>query len=256
MTGEHMTEQSRTIVVTGAASGIGARISLRLARPGDQLFIHTRANSDGLERIAETLRDQGCTVETGLWDLAETGAGRRLVEAVQAAFGGIDVMVQNAGYANRSPLGEATDAEFEAAHGAIARAFFEMSGASMDALKASPMGRVIAIGAFGPHVWRTNAPVFPATAAAKASLEATAKALALQLAPDGVTVNVVAPGFIEKEPGTHMALTPESIAQSHAVIPMGRHGTMEEVAAVVEFLASKDAGYVTGQVIHVNGGLV
>ena len=94
------------------------------------------------------------------------------------------------------------------------------------------------------------------TSAAKASMETMAKALALDLAPEGITVNVVSPGFIEKDPGAHYAVPPETATALNQQIPMGRKGSQDEVAAVIEFIASEAASYVTGQVIHVNGGLV
>lgn len=246
----------RIILITGAASGIGAAAARKLAQSGDRILLHTRANLEGLNRVAEQLRSQGATVETVLQDLAEPGAGRSLIETCVERFKGLHILVANAGYADKAPLGEAGTEKFEQAQNAISRSFFEMAETALPLLEASTMGRVVAVGAFGPHVWRTDLPAFPATAAAKASLEATARALALRLAPSGATVNVVAPGFIEKDPGTHSAMTPEGVAALSARIPMGRRGTADEVAAVIGFLASSEASYVTGQVIHVNGGLI
>ena len=97
---------------------------------------------------------------------------------------------------------------------------------------------------------------FAATAAAKGALEITAKALALKLAPDSVTVNIVAPGFIKKDPTAHLAIEPKALADVCSQIPMGRVGEAHEVASVVRFCASDESSYLTGQVIHVNGGLV
>lgn len=247
---------ARTVLVTGAASGIGAATARRLARPGDRMLLHTRSNAAGLERIAEEVRALGAEAETILTDLSTDGAGRHLIEACKERFGGLDVLVANAGYADKAVIGTAGTERFEQAHDAIARSFFEMAEAAIPLLEASPAGRVIAVGAFGPHVWRTDLPAFAATAAAKASLEATARALALRLAPGGATANVVAPGFIEKDPGAHAAVDPKAAAEMAARIPMGRRGRQDEVAAVICFLASADASYVTGQIIHVNGGLI
>jgi NAD(P)-dependent dehydrogenase (short-subunit alcohol dehydrogenase family) len=98
-------------------------------------------------------------------------------------------------------------------------------------------------------------PIFPASAAAKAGLEALVRALAIELAPD-VTVNAVVPGFIRKDTGAHAALDPETAARRTAAIPLRRLGLPDEIAAAVAFLASEEAGYITGQCLHVDGGLV
>ena len=97
---------------------------------------------------------------------------------------------------------------------------------------------------------------FAATAAAKGALEIIAKSLALKLAPYSVTVNIIAPGFIRKDPNAHLAIDPESLQNVCNQIPMGRIGEAYEVASVAKFCASKESSYLTGQVIHVNGGLV
>jgi NAD(P)-dependent dehydrogenase (short-subunit alcohol dehydrogenase family) len=246
----------RRILVTGAASGIGAALCRRMAEPGTSIFVHTRRNREGAERVAEEVRATCGVAEIDLVDLADAGAGRALVARAVEKFGGLDVLIANAGYAFRKSALEAGDDAFEAAHSSISRGFYEMATAAIPHLRASPAGRIIAVSAFGPHVWRTQVPAFAVTSAAKASMETMAKALALDLAPEGITVNVVAPGFIEKDAGAHFAVPPEAAAEINRQIPMGRKGSQDEVAAVVEFVASEAASYVTGQVIHVNGGLV
>jgi 3-oxoacyl-[acyl-carrier protein] reductase len=246
----------RRILVTGAASGIGAALCRRMAEPGTSILVHTRRNREGAEKVAEEVRAAGGIAEIDLVDLADAGAGRALVARAVEKLGGLDVVIANAGYALRKSALEAGDDAFEAAHGSISRGFYEMATAAIPYLRASPTGRIIAVSAFGPHVWRTQVPAFAVTSAAKASMETMAKALALDLAPEGITVNVVAPGFIEKDAGAHFAVPPQAAAEINRQIPMGRKGSQDEVAAVVEFVASEAASYVTGQVIHVNGGLV
>lgn len=246
----------RRILITGAASGIGAALCRRMAGPDTQLVAHTRRNRGGIENVAAEVGAAGGTAEIDLVDLSDAGAGRGLVERAVEKMGGLDVLVANAGYALRKSALDAGDDAFEAAHGAISRGFYEMATAAIPHLRASRAGRIIAVSAFGPHVWRTQVPAFAVTSAAKASMETMAKALALDLAPEGITVNVVAPGFIEKDAGAHFAVPPEAAAAINQQIPMGRKGSQDEVAAVIEFVASEAASYVTGQVIHVNGGLV
>jgi 3-oxoacyl-[acyl-carrier protein] reductase len=246
----------RRILVTGAASGIGAALCRRMAGPDTRFIVHTRRNREGVEKVVAEVGVAGGAAEIELVDLSNAGAGRGLVERAAAKMGGLDVLVANAGYALRKSALEAGDDAFEAAHGTISRGFYEMATVAIPHLRASPAGRIIAVSAFGPHVWRTQVPAFAVTSAAKASMETMAKALALDLAPEGITVNVVAPGFIEKDAGAHFAVPPEAAAAINQQIPMGRKGSQDEVAAVIEFVASEAASYVTGQVIHVNGGLV
>lgn len=244
------------LIVTGAASGIGAALARRLAAPGLSVLLHTRRNAEGLRAVADTVRAAGGRAETMTGDLADRSLPADLVSAAVEAFGGLDAVVANAGWADRQPLLDADVAKIEQAHDGIALSFAGLGIAAAPHLKASPAGRMVAVSAFGPHVYRPGVMTFPTTAAAKAALETHVRSLAFELAADGVTVNAVAPGFIQKDPGTHAAVTPELRARVAAGIPMGRMGTADEVAAVIAFLLSRDAGYVTGQVIHVNGGLV
>ena len=246
----------RRILVTGAASGIGSAVCRRMASRHTAFVVHTRRNFEGAKATVSAIRDLGGTASVELADLAEFGAGRSLVERAADAMGGLDVLVINAGYALKTPLTQVSDSEFETAHATISRGFFEMVKAAVPHLKKAVMPRIVTVSAFGPHVWRTQVLSFPATAAAKAAMEAGAKALALELAPDGIPVNIVAPGFVQKDAGTHRAMSAEALCATEAQIPMGRIAKTDEIAAVIAFCASADASYMTGQVIHVNGGLV
>ena len=246
----------RRILVTGAASGIGAAICRKLADKNTHFLVHTRSNKAGLDKTVAYIEKVGGRAEQEFADLSVKGAGRRLIHNVIKHYGSLDVLIANAGYANSTLINEVTDTEFEEAHNTIARSFFELTTTAIPFLQKSSTARIIGISAFGPHVWRTKVMPFVATAAAKAAMEITAKALSLKLAPDGITVNIVAPGFIKKDASAHFAIKPKELTEVCNQIPMGRIGEADEVAAVVDFCASKGSSYLTGQVIHVNGGLV
>ena len=251
-----MPDRPRVFLITGAASGIGAAVCRAVAAPGVALLVHTRRNAVGAERWAQHAREAGAEAEVMLGDIADPSVPAALVERAVQRFGGLDVAVANAGFADKTPVARIDEVGFARTLDTVLWAFLRLAQAATPFLAASPAGRMIAISSFVAHVHRPNVPGFPTTAAAKAAVEALVRSLAVEAAPSGTTVNAVAPGFTRKDATGHSAFTPEQWKAVTETIPMGRLGTPDDVAAAVAFLASAGAGYITGQVLHVNGGLV
>jgi NAD(P)-dependent dehydrogenase (short-subunit alcohol dehydrogenase family) len=133
--------------------------------------------------------------------------------------------------------------------------FLRLARAAAPHLREGTDPRIVAVSSFVAHAYRPGFPVFPASAAAKAGLEALVKALAIELAP-AITVNAVAPGFVRKDAGAHVALSLAGMQERAQWIPLGRIAEPADIAAAIAFLAGPDAAYITGQVLHVDGGLV
>jgi 3-oxoacyl-[acyl-carrier protein] reductase len=246
----------RVFLITGASSGIGAAAARTLAAPDTAIALHARKNRAGAERVAQTISAAGAETLIVEGDLAQPGTGTRLVEETVARFGKLDAVVSNAGFADRRLIGEIDRAAWDASLAAMTSAFFELATASKPWLiKAGANGRLVGVSSFVAHAFARGLMTFPASAAAKAGMEALAKALAADIASTGATVNCVAPGFVEKDADGHAAVPRERMVKVSESIPMGRYAKPAEIAAVIAFLCSPAASYVTGQTIHVNGGL-
>lgn len=242
----------RRALVTGAGQGIGAGIALALARAGADVVVHYRG-SDPASTVAaiEALGRRALAVRADLTDSAQAD---RLVAEAAAFLGGLDIVVNNAGHlVGRSAVSAMTDAHWLEVQEINGSSAFYVSRAAVPWLESSVAGRLVMMSSLAGENGGGAGAVAYATS--KAAVVGLTRGLAKELAPAGVTVNAVAPGFIE---GTafHDTFTPDAArAGIIAGIPLGRAGTVDDVAGAVAYLASDLAGFVTGQVIDINGGV-
>ncbi len=246
---------TRVTIVTGAASGIGRATALALAGPNIGLVLHTGSNEAGLAAVAETACALGTKVETVLGPVGVRATAEALVETAGRHFGRLDAVVAAAGRADRGGAVDLDAARLAGAMENSAQGFLDLVQAGLGLLKRSESARIVAVSSYVAHVYRRDLGLFAASAAGRAALEALVLSLSRELAPDGIAVNAVAPGLTKKDPGKASALSAEAIAGLEAAIPMGRRADPAEIAAVIAFLASPAASYITGQIVRVDGGL-
>jgi NAD(P)-dependent dehydrogenase (short-subunit alcohol dehydrogenase family) len=247
--------ERRTILVTGASSGIGAATARLLAGPATRLHLLARARDDAgrarLEAVAQDCDRRGAQVETIALDLADTAA----IEGVRERVGGrLDGLVSNAGYAVKASFDDIAPEELMRSFALGAMAFHALVKALRPSLEKGEDASIVAVSSFVAHRFVAQAP-FGTTAAAKAGLEALVRSAAAEFAPRGIRVNAVAPGFVEKDDPGKSAMSEEAWAAAVAQIPIGRLGRPDDIAQVIAFLLDRRAAYLTGQVIHVDGGL-
>ncbi len=239
---------SRVALVTGASRGIGASIAAELARRGYQV-VGTATTEEGAARITAALAAfPGC--RGAKLDVNDAAEGEALVDAIAKAQGGLHVLVNNAGITRDTLAMRMKDEDWDAVLDTNLKAVFRMSRAVMRTMMKQRHGRIISITSV---VGASGNPGQANYAAAKAGVAGMTRALARELGSRGVTVNCVAPGFI----ATDMTdvLPEEQRKALLGQIPLGALGKPEDIAHAVAYLASPEAGYVTGQELHVNGGM-
>ncbi|WP_206242763.1 3-oxoacyl-[acyl-carrier-protein] reductase [Novosphingobium terrae] len=238
--------EGMTALVTGASGGIGSAVAKALALQGARLVL-SGSNADKLEAFKAELGGDHVAITCNLSDPESV---EKLVPEALAALGKLDILVNNAGITRDNLAMRMKDEEWDAVIRINLEAAFRLMRAATKPMMKARFGRIVSVTSV---VGATGNPGQVNYAAAKAGLVGMSKSLAQELASRNVTVNCVAPGFIR----TAMTdVLPD--AQKEALngrIPMGRMGEGEDIGAAVAFLASKEAGYVTGQTIHVNGGM-
>jgi 3-oxoacyl-[acyl-carrier protein] reductase len=240
--------QGQVALVTGASRGIGAAIAQELAARGLKV-IGTATTDDGAARITAALAQfPGCKGAT--LDVNDAKAGEALVDAIVKEHGGLQVLVNNAGITRDTLAMRMKDEDWDAVTDTNLKAVFRMSRAVMRTMMKQRYGRIISITSV---VGASGNPGQANYAAAKAGVAGMTRALARELGSRGITVNCVAPGFIETD--MTAALPAEQQKALLGQIPLGHLGKPADIAHAVAFLASPQAGYLTGQELHVNGGM-
>jgi 3-oxoacyl-[acyl-carrier protein] reductase len=234
-------------LVTGGSGGIGAAIARRLAHDGLHVIVHANRNREQAEVVAGEIRAGGGSAETVAFDVADGAASAKALEKLLEA-GAIQVLVNNAGIHADAPLAGMSYEQWHRVVDVTLHGFYHVTQPLLLPMLRTRWGRILSVSSIAGVVGNRGQANY---AAAKAGLHGASKSLALEVASRGVTVNVVAPGIIT----TPMADQVFSKEQIEQMVPVKRAGTPEEVAALIGFLASPDAGYITGQVISINGGI-
>lgn len=240
---------SRVSLVTGASQGIGEVISRQLAREG-AVVVLIDVQEEKLQAVCQTIRDSGGQAYFWVADVSQLAAAQKVCDEVVAQFGRVDHLINNAGITRDALLLRLKEEDWDAVLAVNLKGVFNFSKAALRTMVNQRYGRIVnissVVGVMG-NAGQTN------YAASKAGVIGFTRALAREVAGRGITVNCVAPGYIAT-PMTERL--PEEVKKAFLdLIPMKRFGQPEDVAAAVLFLLSEEAGYITGQVIHVNGGM-
>lgn len=242
--------QDRVALVTGASRGIGRAIALALGRAGATVVVNFRSRAEEAEKVASEIKTSGGKARVWKADVADRVEAPKMVDGVAAEFGRLDVLVNNAGVLKDGPLMMMSDAQWDEVVRPALDGAFLCSRAALRPMIERRSGVILNVSSVS---WRVGVPGQTNYATAKAGLVGFTRALAAEVARFNIRVNAIAPGLVETEMSEQV---PEKIRKKILeVVPMGRAGTVEEVAAAAMFLIGDGAGYITGKVLDVDGGM-
>jgi 3-oxoacyl-[acyl-carrier protein] reductase len=246
-----MNEQTNKVaIVTGASRGIGAAVAQRLARDGFTVVVNYSGAAAAAESLVRTIEQAGGKALAAQADVADPAAVRRLFDAVQTAFGGVDVLVNNAGIMTLATVADTDDASFDRLIAVNLKGSFNTLREAAARLRSG--GRIIN---FSSSVVGLLQPTYAVYAATKAAVEAMTGVLAKELRGRDITVNAIAPG----PTATDLFLkgkSPELVERLAKLAPLERLGQPDDIANAVSFLAGPDGGWINGQVLRANGGII
>lgn len=242
-----MNPSGKRALVTGGSGDLGGAICKRLAADGLHVIVHANGNLARAEAVVAEIDEAGGSAEAVAFDVADGDATRAAIEALLQG-GPIQIIVNNAGIHDDAPMAGMSEAQWKRVIDVSLHGFFHVTQPLLLPMARTRWGRIVSVSSVAAVLGNRGQTNY---AAAKAALHGASKSLAREMAARNITVNVVAPGVIEGSMAGE-AFPPEVVKQ---IVPAGRVGKPEEVAALVAFLCSQEAGYINGQVIGINGGM-
>jgi 3-oxoacyl-[acyl-carrier protein] reductase len=245
-----MPSQAKTAIVTGASRGIGAAIGERLAAEGFQVVVNYAGRAEEADAQVARIRESGGTASAIRGDVSDSAAVRAMFDEAERAYGGVDVLVNNAGVMQLASIAQADDALFDRSIAINLKGVF--NGMREAARRLRSGGRIISLSSSVVGLYQ---PTYGVYAATKGAVEALTHVLANEMRGRNITVNAVAPG----PTGTDLFLTgkaPETVDRLSKLAPLERLGRPADIAAAIAFLAGPDGAWINGQVLRANGGIV
>lgn len=240
----------KVALVTGSGRNIGRAIALRLAKDGAAIVVNGRSDQGALDSVVREIEAAGGRAISVIADVSDAAAVVRMTDQAAERLGGVDILVSNAGLRRQTPFLDMQLAEWREILSVALDGAFILAHAAVPHMIRRGGGAIVALSGISTHVGTPNR---CHVSASKAGLEGLMRALAIELAPHGITANSVAPGSVDTVRGAAAGARPGTLGDS--AIPLQRKASVDDIAGMVRHLAGPEGAYITGQTIHVNGGL-